>query len=124
MIVQTSEAPKPVGPYSQAVKVSGRLVFTAGQIAIDPATGEMAQGGIEAETRQVIRNLEAVLRAAGSGFDRIVKATVFLTNMDDFAPFNAVWAGHVPSDPPARSVVEVSRLPKQARIEIECVALC
>jgi 2-iminobutanoate/2-iminopropanoate deaminase len=123
-IVQTPHAPKPVGPYSQAVKGSGALVFTAGQIALEPATGEMADGGIEAESRQVIRNLSAVLDAAGSGLDRVVKATVFLIDLDDFSRFNAIWAEHFPADPPARSVIQVSRLPREARIEVECVALC
>jgi 2-iminobutanoate/2-iminopropanoate deaminase len=123
-IIQTPDAPKPVGPYSQAVMALGTLVFTAGQIALDPATGTMVDGGIEAETRRVVANLAAVLEAAGSGLDRVVKATVFMTDLDDFSRFNAVWSEHFPAEPPARSVIEVSRLPKEARIEIECVALC
>jgi 2-iminobutanoate/2-iminopropanoate deaminase len=123
-IIQTPDAPQPVGPYSQAVTASGKLVFTAGQIALDPVTGAMADGGIDAETRQVVANLAAVLAAAGSGLDRIVKATVFMIDLNEFARFNAIWAEHFPIDPPARSVIEVSRLPKEARIEIECVALC
>jgi 2-iminobutanoate/2-iminopropanoate deaminase len=120
--VQTASAPAAIGPYSQAI-VHGGLVFCSGQVAIDPATGQVVEGGIEAETRQVFRNVEAVLAAAGSSLSQVVKATVFLKSMDDFAPMNAIYAERFGSHRPARSTVEVSRLPKDVRVEIEVVAV-
>jgi len=119
-IVSTDKAPAAVGPYSQAVRV-GDLVFTAGQVALDPATGKLVEGGIEEQTRQVLQNLAAVLEAAGSSLDRVVKTTVFLKDMGDFAAMNAVYAEFFPTDPPARSTVEVSALALGALVEIEAI---
>jgi 2-iminobutanoate/2-iminopropanoate deaminase len=123
-IVETGDrAPKAVGPYSQAVvSPEARLVFTAGQIGLDPETGALAAGGVEAQTRRALENLAAVLEAAGTDLGRALKTTVFLRRMDDFAAMNRVYETFFPADPPARSTVEVSRLPKEALVEIECVA--
>lgn len=122
-IVKTGKAPAAIGPYSQGVIAeAGRFVFTAGQIAIDPGTGDLVQGDIEVQTERVLENVKAVLEAAGSGMDRVVKATVFLKDMNDFPRMNAVYGSFFKSDPPARSAVEVARLPKDVAIEIECIA--
>ena len=120
-IVKTDRAPAPVGPYSQAV-ISGDFIFTAGQIAIDPESGELERAEIKLQTDQVIRNLKAVLEEAGSELSKVVKTTVFLKNMDDFGAMNEVYAGYFTEDAPARSAVEVSRLPKDVMVEIECIA--
>ena len=120
--VKTGNAPAPVGPYSQAV-VAGRLVYTAGQIALDPATDTVIDGDVAAQTRQVMRNLEAVLKEAGSDLAHVVKTTVFLKDMNDFATVNGAYAEFFGEAPPARSAVEVSRLPKDVLVEIECVAV-
>ena len=120
-VVKTSEAPAAVGPYSQAV-CAGGFVFTAGQIPLDPTTGRLVNGGIEAETERVLENLKAVLAAAGSSLDRVVKTTVFLRDMNDFTAMNQVYARYFPAEPPARSTVQAI-LPKDARVEIEAVAL-
>ena len=119
-IIETKDAPAAIGPYSQAI-VSGGLIYTSGQIPIDPATGAIEAKDIEAQARQAIRNLAAVLSAAGSGLDRVVKTTCFLKSMQDFAAFNAVYAELFPGKP-ARSCVEVSALPKGALVEIEAIA--
>ncbi len=121
-IVQTSAAPPAIGPYSQAI-ISGDLIFCSGQIPLDPATGEIVEGGIEEQTHRVLKNLRAVLESAGSGLEYVLKTTVFLKRMDDFAAMNAVYATYFPDAPPARSTVEVSRLPRNVLIEIECIAL-
>lgn len=121
-IVSTDKAPKAIGPYSQAIRTEN-LVFTAGQIGLDPATMNIVEGGIEAQTRQVLTNLKHVLEAADSGLKFVVKTTVFLQSMDDFAAMNAVYAEFFPGNPPARSTVAVAGLPKGAMVEIECVAL-
>ena len=120
--VQTDSAPKAIGPYQQAIKANG-FVYTAGQIPIDPKTGNFVEGGIDAQTRQVLENLKAVLEAAGSSLDRVVKATVFLKNMADFAPMNDVYAQYLGGAKPARSTVAVAELPRGALIEIDLVAL-
>ena len=118
--VETKKAPAAIGPYSQAI-IAGALVYTSGQIPIDPATGSIDAAGIEAQTEQVIANLAAVLEAAGSSLDRVVKTTCFLRNMSDFAVFNGIYARYF-TGKPARSCVEVSALPKGALVEIEAVA--
>ena len=121
-VISTDNAPKAIGPYSQAIRV-GDFVFCAGQAGLDPATGKLVQGGIEAETRRVLQNLSAALEAAGSSLSRVVKTTVFLTNMDEFQRMNAIYAEFFPSAPPARSTVQVSRLPAGACVEIEAIAV-
>jgi 2-iminobutanoate/2-iminopropanoate deaminase len=120
--VKTSNAPAALGPYSQAIKV-GDFVYTSGQVAIDPATGEFIGGGIAEQTDRVLQNISAVLEAAGSSLDQVVKTLVFLADMDDFAAMNEVYGTFFPGPPPARSTVQAARLPKDARIEIEAVAL-
>jgi 2-iminobutanoate/2-iminopropanoate deaminase len=119
--ISTMNAPAAVGPYSQAI-VAGDLVFCAGQGAIDAATGEFLTGTVEEETERTLRNLGAVLDAAGVGFADVVKTTVFLTNMDDFAAMNGVYATFFPDPPPARSTVAVKALPKGFKVEVEAIA--
>jgi 2-iminobutanoate/2-iminopropanoate deaminase len=121
-IVSTDKAPKAIGPYSQAIRTES-LVFTAGQIGLDPHTMEIVKGGIETETRQALTNLKHVLEAADSGLNFVVKTLVFLQDMNDFARMNAVYMEFFPENPPARSTVQVAALPKGAQVEIECVAL-
>lgn len=120
--VTTEKAPKAIGPYSQAI-VAGDLVFCAGQIAIDPATGDLVGGEIKLQTARVIDNLAAVLEAAGSGLDRVVKCTVFLADFAEFAAMNEVYGQRFGQHRPARSTVGTSALPRGARVEIECVAV-
>jgi 2-iminobutanoate/2-iminopropanoate deaminase len=125
IIVATNEAPKAIGPYSQAVR-SGGLLFTSGQIALDPESQQVVAGGIGEQTTRVFLNLKAILEAGGSSFANVVKATVFLKDFNDFAAMNAIYAEHLATpgnQPPARTTVEVSRLPKDALIEIELIAL-
>lgn len=119
--IHTDQAPKAIGPYSQAIVWNG-MVFCSGQIPIDPATGDVVADDIEAQTHRVLQNLKAVLEAAGSGMDRVLKTTVFLKSMGDFAAMNAIYASYFPEPPPARSTVEVAQLPRGVRIEIECIA--
>lgn len=121
-IVSTEKAPKAIGPYSQAILVEN-LVFTAGQVGLNPATMELVDGGVEEQTRQVLTNLKHVLESAGSGLKFVIKTTVFLQDMSDFARMNSVYAEFFPENPPARSTVQVAGLPKSALVEIECVAL-
>ncbi len=121
-IISTEKAPKAIGPYSQAVRIEN-MVFTAGQLGLDPATMELVAGGIEAQTRQVLNNLKYVLEASGSSFSRVIKTTVFLSDMANFAAMNAVYAEYFPENPPARSTVAVAALPKGGLVEIEVVAL-
>jgi 2-iminobutanoate/2-iminopropanoate deaminase len=121
-IISTDKAPKAIGPYSQAVKANG-FIYTAGQIPLDPATGQIVEGDVARQTTRVLDNLKGVLEAAGSSLEKIVKTTVFLKDMNDFAAMNEIYAKYFPSQPPARSTVEVSRLPRDARVEIEIVAL-
>ncbi|GAB4229879.1 MAG: RidA family protein [Deltaproteobacteria bacterium] len=119
--VKTAEAPAAIGPYSQAVR-AGRFLFCSGQIPLDPSTGKMVDGGIEAQTERVLKNLAAVLAAGGAGLDAVVKTTVYLEDLGDFPAMNAVYANYFPNDPPARATVGVARLPAGARVEIDAVA--
>ena len=121
-IIKTESAPAAIGPYSQAIR-TGNLVFTSGQIPIDPKTGEFVAGGVAEQTEQVMRNLAALLEAAGSGLDRIVKTTVFLADMNDFAVMNEVYGRYFKENPPVRATVQAARLPRDARVEIEAIAL-
>ena len=120
--VHTRRAPEPFGPFVQAVKTD-TLVFSTGQLPLDPATGELVSEDVRIQTRQVLTHLQAILEAAGTSLDRVVKATVFITDMDDFDKMNAVYAGFFAETPPARSCVEVSRLARNAKVEIEVIAL-
>ena len=122
-VVSTQQAPQAIGPYSQAIRL-GNLLFTAGQIPLDPATGKLVEGDIEQQTERVMQNLAAILEAAGSSLDRVVKTTCFLSNLDEFQRFNQVYGRYFTGNPPARSTVEVSRLPAGARVEVEVVAEC
>lgn len=125
-IVRTPEAPAAIGPYSQAVVVAmgeQKMVFCSGQIALDPASGAMVEGGVEAQTRQVLANLGAVLGAAGAGFADVVRTTIFLASMDDFAAVNAIYGERFVTDPPARATVQAARLPKNALVEIDAIAV-
>jgi len=121
-IVKTGEAPQAIGPYSQAV-VAGGFVFASGQIPLDPQTGQFVEGGVREQTVQVLRNLSKVLEAAGSGLARVVKTTVFLADMNDFAAMNEAYGEVFAENPPARSTVQAARLPRDARVEIDVVAL-
>lgn len=120
-IITTTDAPKAIGPYSQAIK-AGNMLFVSGQIAINPSTSEMIVGDIKAQTEQVMKNLESILKAAKMSFGNVVKTTVFLADMKKFAEMNSVYAKYFPENPPARSTVEVAKLPKDAEIEIELIA--
>ena len=121
-IVATDLAPGAIGPYSQAVR-AGDLVFASGQIPIDPATGEFVAGGVAEQTEQVLRNLTAVFEAAGVGMNQVVKTTVFLADMDDFTAMNEVYGRFFSAEPPARATVQAARLPRDARVEIEAIAV-
>lgn len=121
-VVATKDAPQAIGPYSQAIKANG-FVFCSGQTPMDPATGNLVQGDVAAQTERALKNLEAVLKAAGSGMDKVVRCGVFLKNMSDFAAMNAVYAKHFPTPPPARTTIEAARLPKDCLVEIDVIAL-
>src|SRR5688572_4491764 len=121
-LVSTDKAPGAIGPYSQAVKVNG-MVFCSGQIPIDPLTGSFVSDNIAEQTEQVLKNLNAVLESAGSGLDRVVKTTVFLADMEDFAAMNEVYSKYFDGNKPARATVQAARLPRDAKVEIECVAI-
>ena len=121
-IVSTDKAPGAIGPYSQAVEASGML-FCSGQIPIDPSTGEFVEGDVAEQTRQVLQNLDAVLQAGGSDLERVVKTTVFLADMNDFSAVNEVYSEFFSTNKPARATVQAARLPRDARVEIECIAL-
>jgi 2-iminobutanoate/2-iminopropanoate deaminase len=121
-VISTEKAPKAIGPYSQAIKANG-LIFSAGQIAFDPATGQIVEGDIARQTARVLENLKAIVEAAGSSLDKAVKATVFLKDMNDFGAMNEVYTRYFPTQPPARSTVEVTRLPRDVRVEIDLIAL-
>ena len=120
-IVLTDRAPKPIGPYSQAIKVNG-LLFVSGQVSIDPQTNEFAAGDIQQQTERTLENLKGIVEAAGSKLSHVIKTTVFLKNMSDFAAMNEIYARYFSVAPPARSTVEVARLPKDALIEMELIA--
>ena len=120
-IISTSEAPAAIGPYSQAVR-SGRFLFCSGQIPLDPKSGQIISGDIAAQTRRVLDNIAAVLRAEGLTFDNAVKTTIFLTDLGDFQTVNEIYGSYFKQDPPARSTVQVSALPKGAKVEIEVIA--
>ena len=123
-IIQTDKAPAAIGPYSQGVIVTaGELIFTAGQIPMNPDSGEFVGGDIQMQTRCVLENLKAVVEASGSSLDNVVKVTVFMQDMNDFGAMNEVYAEYFKENPPARSTIQVARLPKDVGIEIECVAL-
>ncbi|HTM86781.1 MAG TPA: RidA family protein [Terriglobales bacterium] len=121
-VVATKDAPQAIGPYSQGVKANG-FVFISGQIAIDPASGQIIAGDVAAQTERVLKNLEAILKAAGTGLEKVVRTTVFLKNMGDFAAMNEVYGRFWKSAPPARSTVEVARLPRDVAVEIDIIAL-
>ncbi len=121
-IIVTKDAPAPIGPYSQAIRAGG-FVFISGQIPVQPDTGLVVQGDITAQTHQVMKNLSAILKAAGSGLDQVVKTTVFLANLDDFSGFNRIYEEYFGEAKPARATVQVARLPKNVLVEIEAIAL-
>jgi len=121
-VIATKDAPQAIGPYSQAIRANG-LVFVSGQVAIDPTTQNVITGDVAAQTDRVMKNLSAILKGAGTGLEKVVRATVFLKNMGDFAPMNEVYGRYFSSQPPARSTVEVSRLPKDVLVEIDVIAL-
>jgi 2-iminobutanoate/2-iminopropanoate deaminase len=120
-VINTANAPAAIGPYSQGMK-TGNLIFTAGQMPMNPATSTLVTGSIEEQTHQVLQNVKAILEESGAGLDTVIKTTVFIKDMNDFAKINAVYATYFPTNPPARSCVEVARLPKDVGIEIEAIA--
>jgi 2-iminobutanoate/2-iminopropanoate deaminase len=120
--ISSPDAPKAIGPYSQAIR-AGNLLFLSGQIPLDPATGNVVDGDITAQTDRVLRNITAVLKAAGASFDNVVRTTVFLADMNEFTAMNAVYGKYVMDPPPARSTVQVARLPKDVRVEIDVIAV-
>jgi len=121
-VIRTADAPAAIGPYSQAIRANG-LLFTAGQVALDPVTQQLIEGDISAQTERVLKNLSAILKAAGCGLKDVLRCTVFLKDMSDFTAMNAVYGKYFETAPPARSTVEVSRLPKDALVEIDVIAL-
>ena len=121
-VIATDQAPKAIGPYSQAIKAAG-LIFTSGQVALDPATQQVVAGDVAAQTDRVLKNLAAVLQASGSSLDKVLRSTVFLKNMGDFAAMNEVYGRYFSNAPPARSTVEAARLPKDVLVEIDVIAL-
>jgi 2-iminobutanoate/2-iminopropanoate deaminase len=121
-VIATEQAPKAIGPYSQAIRSQG-LIFTSGQVAIDPATQQVIAGNVSAQTERVLKNLAAILQASGSSLEKVLRCTVFLKNMGDFAAMNEVYGRYFKQSPPARSTVEVARLPKDVLIEIDVIAL-
>lgn len=122
-IIHTSEAPQPIGPYSQAVQAGGEFIYTAGQIPLDPKTGQIVEGGIKEQTRQVLQNLRAILEQAGASLNTVIKTTIYLKDLNEFSSVNEVYAEFFQNDPPARTTIEVSRLPRDVRIEIDAVAI-
>lgn len=122
-VIHSDAAPRAIGPYSQAIRVDA-LVYTAGQIGIDPAVGKLIEGGVAEQTRQALANVKAIVEAAGTSLDRVIKTTVFMSDLGQFAAMNAVYAEFFPTNPPARSTVQVAALPLGALVEIEAVAEC
>ena len=122
-VVLTQKAPAPIGPYNQGIIVSGKLLFTAGQIPLDPANGQIIQGDIKAQTRQALNNVQAILEQGGAAMKDVVKTTVFIKDMNEFSAMNEVYAEFFKDMPPARSTVEVSRLPRDVKVEIEAIAV-
>lgn len=123
-VIRTTQAPAAIGPYSQGIKISGgTLLFTAGQVALDPAKGQMIEGDIKAQTRRVLENVKAILTAAGGSLANVVKTTVFMTDLGEFAAMNEAYGEFFPQNPPARSTVEVRALPRGAKVEIETIAM-
>jgi 2-iminobutanoate/2-iminopropanoate deaminase len=122
-IVLTKEAPAPIGPYNQGIVANGSFLFIAGQVPIDPHNGQVIQGDIKAQTRQVLKNLQAIIHQAGAAIESVVKTTVFLKDMNEFAGMNEVYAEFFKIDPPARSTVEVARLPREVKVEIEAIVV-
>lgn len=120
-IIATEQAPKAIGPYSQAVVHNG-LVYCSGQIPLDPATGQMVEGGVAEQTERVLENLKAVLEAAGSGLDCVLRTSCFLQDMGEFAAMNEVYARYFPTESPARATIQAARLPRDVRVEIDCIA--
>lgn len=120
--IATPNAPAAIGPYSQGMVINGHLIFTAGQLGLVPSSMTLADGGVAGQTRQALENLKAILESAGSDLGRVVKTTVFLKSMDDFAAMNEVYGAYFSQQPPARTTIEAARLPKDALVEIECVA--
>jgi 2-iminobutanoate/2-iminopropanoate deaminase len=122
--IKTSNAPSAIGPYSQAIRATaGKMIFTAGQIPLDPATGRLIEGDISAQTRRVLENVKAILAAAGAHLENVVKTTVFMADLSEFAAMNEVYGEYFPANPPARSTVEVKALPRGAKVEIETIAM-
>lgn len=121
-VLYSRQAPEPIGPYSQAIQ-AGNMLFVSGQIAIDPANGSLVTTGVEDETRQVMKNLEAILAEAGMNFSHVVKCSIFLKSMNDFPRVNEIYGSYFKQQPPARETVEVSRLPKDVQVEISCIAV-
>jgi len=121
-VISTTDGPKAIGPYSQAIRANG-FVFVSGQVSFDPVTNTLVLGDVGTQTERVLQNVSGILKAAGSGLDKVVRATVFLKNMNDFAAMNEAYAKHFPSQPPSRSTVEVARLPKDVLVEIDVIAL-
>ena len=119
--ISTSEAPAAIGPYSQAIR-AGDLVFVSGQIPLDPSSGQLVDGGITEQTHRVLKNLDAILRAAGTSFSHVVKTTVYLSDMTDFATVNAIYAEYFPAPAPARATVQAARLPRDVKVEIDVIA--
>ncbi|ABX02796.1 MAG TPA: RidA family protein [Herpetosiphon sp.] len=121
-VISTPNAPAAIGPYSQAIAIDG-LLFCSGQIPLDPATGQVIEGDVTAQTRRVMENIRAVLTAANTSFEKVVKTTIFLADMNDFAAVNAVYGEYFPENPPARSTVQVARLPRDVQVEVEVIVL-
>lgn len=121
-VIATAKGPKAIGPYSQAIRANG-FIFVSGQVAFDPVNGQIIEGDVAKQTARVLENLKAIIEAAGSSLDKAVRATVFLKDMNDFAAMNEIYARYFPQNPPARSTVEVARLPRDVRVEIDLIAL-